>query len=285
MSATSAGNAMGPMARPEPKPGSQAGFTVMEMILAATMGLIILVSGFMLYRSQTKMQLRQGDVNEAQLTVDFVQNAVRTMVVSAGGGLPQMATGLRKAANGKGLVTYVNSKNSACTVPDSINTDTADGIIPVTDPTPLVGSGYAFVTHNEEYSLAEIDTVNVSAKTVKLKDASLEKNLGGVDFVYPVEYCSLYVDTAKNLMKTNLGKAAGYKKIPLAMQIDSLNVSYDVSPDGNGSFSLALTDTTKVSRVKLYLRVKGAHALAGTTARTYETIIGIRRGRLYNRAI
>ena len=264
---------------------AQAGFTLVEMIMAATMGLMILISGFMLYRSQTNMQLRQSDVNESQLTVDFVVNAVRTMVVSAGGGLPQMTTGLRKAASGKGLVSYVNRNNIACAVPDSMNTDTADGIIPVSDAAPMVGAGYAFVTFNEAYALAEIDTVNVATKTVKLKDANKEKNLGGVDFVYPVEYCSLYVDTAKNLIKTNGGKAAGNTKIPLAMQIDSLNISFDFSTDGNGSFSTALTDTTKVSRVKLFVRVKGAHTLAGGTSRSYETIIGIRRGRLYNRAI
>jgi hypothetical protein len=276
------------MTRPIMRPMAQikqAGFTIVEMLLAATMGLAILTSGFMLYRSQTKMQLRQGDVNEAQLTVDYVTNAVRTMVVSAGGGLPQVATGLRKAANGKGLVTYVNRKNAAASVPDGANTDTADGVIPVSDPTSLVGAGYAFITHDDLYALAQIDTVNVGAKTVKLKNALAEKNIGGADFVYPVEYCSLYVDTAKNLIKSLVGTSAANMKIPLATQIDSLSITYDLSTDGNGAFTSALADTAKVSRVKLYVRVSGAHTLAATTKRVYETIIGIRRGRLYNRAI
>jgi hypothetical protein len=264
---------------------SQSGFSLVETIMALTMGLLILVSGIMLYRSQSKMQLKQSDVNESQLTVDFVVNAVRTMVVSAGGGLPQIATGLRKAASGKGLVTYVNRKNLASAVNDSLNTDWTDGILPLNDATPLMGAGFALVARNESFRIVEIDSVNVGSQSVKIKNAGIETALGGADFVYPVEYCSLYVDSAKNLIKTNTGSTVGNKRIPLAMQIDSLYISYDLSPDGNGTFATTLTDSSKVSRVKLFLKVTGAHTLAGNTARTYETIVGIRRGRLYNRAI
>jgi len=263
---------------------NQKGFTLIEMIMASTIGSIILVSGFMLYRSQMKMQLKQGDVNEAQLTVDYVQNAIRTMVVSAGGGLPQMATGLRMTANGAGLVSYVNPKNLATTVPDSLNTDTTNGVIPVLDATPLIGAAWVFVTKDERFFLGKVDTINVPGKVVKLKDANQEKVLGNIDFIYPVVYDSLYVDSAKNLIRATSG-ISNTLKIPLATNIDSMNISFDISTDGSGNFSPTITDTTKVSRVKLYLRVKGAHVLAGSTSRTYETIIGIRRGRLYNKAI
>ncbi len=263
----------------------QGGFTAVEMILASTLGMMILISGFMLYRSQTKMQLKQSDVNEAQLTIDYVTNAVRTMVVSAGGGLPQFSTGIRKPASGNSFVTYVNRSNLASYVVDSLNTSATDGIIPISDATPFVNMGYAVITHDEMYALCEIDTAKVGDKTIKIKNPAAESALGGVDFAYPVEYCSLYVDTAHNLIKTNSGQEAGNLKIPLATQIDSLNISYDISADGNGTFTTAINDTTKISRVKLFIKVKGAHTLVGSTSRSYETIIGIRRGRLYNRAI
>jgi hypothetical protein len=263
----------------------QDGFTLVELMLAGTVGMLVVGSGFMLYRSQTKMHLRQGDVTEAQLTVDYVANTLRTMVVSAGGGLPQGASGLRKCANGRGLSTYVNRGDLSATVVDETNLDLNDGVLPVSDISLFDGAGFVMVSHNEDCLLGEMQSVNAAAKTVTLKDASVESRLAGADFVYPVEYCSLYVDTLGSLRKTLLAEGASQQNIPLALNIDSLDVSFDLSADGNGGFTRSLADSNKVSRVKVYVRVSGAHALAGKSKRAFETIIGVRRGRLYNRAM
>jgi Prokaryotic N-terminal methylation motif len=264
---------------------AQRGFTLVEMMLAGTVGMLVVGSGFMLYRSQTSMHLRQGDVTEAQLTVDYVVNTLRTMVVSAGGGLPQGASGLRKSASGRGLSTYVNRGDLSTTVVDELNLDLNDGVLPVSDVSLFDGSGFVMVSHNEDCLLGEMQSVNVAAKTLTLKDPSLETKLAGADFVYPVEYCSLYVDTLGSLRKTILAEGAAQQNIPLAVNIDSLDVSFDVSADGNGGFTRAITDSSKVSRVKVFVRVKGAHVLAGKSKRSFETIVGVRRGRLYNRAM
>ncbi len=264
---------------------AQRGFTVVEMALAGTVGMLVAGSGFMLYRSQTSMHLRQNDVNEAQLTVDYVVNNLRTMVVSAGGGLPQGASGLRKCVSGRGVSTYVNRDDRSATVVDELNLNPNDGVLPVNDITPFDGTGFIMVSHNEDCLLGEMQSVDVAAKTITLKDPSLETKLTGANFVYPVEYCSLYVDTMGSLRKTILAEGSTLKNIPLAVNIDSLDVSFDVSADGNGGFTRNITDSSKVSRVKVYVRVKGSHALAGATKRSFETIVGVRRGRLYNRAM
>ena len=263
----------------------QRGFTIVELALAGTVGMLVVGSGFMLYRSQTSMSLRQNDVNEAQLTVDYVVNMMRTTIVSAGGGLPQGASGLRKCANGRGISTYVNRLDQSAIVNDDLNANVTDGILPVSDITPFDGSGYIMVSHNEDCLLGEMRSVSIPGKTITLKDTTIESRLAGADFVYPVEYCSLYVDTGGALRRTILGENSTYQNIPLAVNIDSLDVSFDVSPDGNGGFSRAITDSSKVSRVKVYVRIKGAHTLAGSTKRSFETIIGVRRGRLYNRSM
>ncbi|GEM_PF-3697925 len=264
---------------------AQRGFTIVEMALAGTIGMLVVGSGFMLYRSQTTMHLRQNDVNEAQLTVDYVVNMVRTIVVSAGGGLPQGANGLRKCAGGRGVSSYVNREDLSAMVVDDLNTDSTDGIFPVTDITPFDGSGFVMISRNEECMLAEMQSVDIPGKKVRIKDASIETKLAGADFVYPVEYCSLYVDTVGNLRKTILAEGSIWNNIPLAVNIDSLDISYDLSADGNGTFTRNVADSCKVSRVKLYVRVKGAHTLVGSNKRSFETIVGVRRGRLYNRAI
>jgi hypothetical protein len=263
----------------------QGGFTVIELALAGTIGLLAMGSGFMLYRSQTSMHLRQTDINEAQLTLDYVANAMRTTIVSAGGGLPQGVSGLRKCANGRGLATYVNRDDLSSTVPGELNLDPTDGILPVADITPFDGTGYVLVSRNEECRLGMMESVNADAKTVKLKDPSIESGLGGADFIYPVEYCSLYVDTAGALRRTLLAEGAAQKDIPLALNIDSLDISFDLSPEGNGGFTRDISDSSKVSRVKVFVRVKAAHAFAGSPKRSFETIVGVRRGRLYNRAM
>jgi hypothetical protein len=271
--------------------GRQGGFSLAELAIAGTIGFMALSLGLMLYRTQSKMHLRQTDVNEAQLTVDYVVNAMRTMVISAGGGLPQMANGLRKAAGGKGIVTYVNPLNLVATVADGAYDDTSadnDGVIPLKDARPLVGYPLVMITHNEDFYLAKVQALDTVLKTLTLQQAWMEDTLDGVDFVYPVDYCSLYVDTAKNLIKTWVGKDTSFQNIPLAQGIDSLSLTFDLSPDGNAkdsSFTPNVADSNKVSRVKLSLRVRGLHTpLAGSTFRKYETIIGVRRGRLYNKA-
>jgi hypothetical protein len=273
------------MKRGKSAPRGERGFSVMELAIAGTVGMLVVGSGFMLYRSQTKMHLRQNDVNEAQLTVDYVVNTVRTAVVSAGGGLPQGANGLRKCAGGRGLSSYVNREDKSAIVVDELNLDTTDGIFPVTDITPFDGSGYVMISRNEECLLAEMLSVNVPEKKVRLKNAALEAKMVGADFMYPVEYCSLYVDAAGSLRKTILAEGSAWNNIPLAINIDSLDIGYDLSADGNGSFSRNVADSNKISRVKIYVRVKGSHKLAGSTKRSFETIVGVRRGRLYNRAI
>jgi hypothetical protein len=270
----------GPCAAP-----GRNGFTVIEFVLAGTIGLLAMGSGFMLYRSQTSMHLRQIDINEAQLTLDYVANVMRTTIVSAGGGLPQGVSGLRKNGNGRGLTTYVNREDLSSTVADELNLDPADGILPVNDITPFDGTGYVMVSRNEDCRLGVMESVNTAAKTVKLKDPSIESALGGADFIYPVEYCSLYVDTTGALRKTLLAEGVAQKDIPLALNIDSMDVSFDQSPDGNGAFTRNITDSSKVSRVKVYVRVKAAHAFTSTPKRSFETIVGVRRGRLYNRAM
>jgi hypothetical protein len=108
----------------------QRGFSIVEMAMAGTVGMLVVGSGFMLYRSQTTMHLRQNDVNEAQLTVDYVANTVRTLVVSAGGGLPQGANGLRKCASGRGVSSYVNREDLSAMVVDELNTDTTPSTAP-----------------------------------------------------------------------------------------------------------------------------------------------------------
>ncbi|MDB5048296.1 MAG: hypothetical protein JWO30_1367 [Fibrobacteres bacterium] len=263
----------------------QSGFTIVEMALAGTIGMLVVGSGFMLYRSQTSMHLRQNDVNEAQLTVDYVVNMMRTTVVSAGGGLPQGASGLRKCAAGRGVATYVNRDDLSSIVVDDLNLSLTDGVLPVNDITPFDGAGYIMVSHNEDCLLGEMQSVNTAAKTITLKDPTIESKLAGADFVYPVEYCSLFVDTMGSLRKTILAEGSTMKNIPLAVNIDSLDVSFDVSLEGNGSFIRNITDSSKVSRVRVYVRVKGAHTLVGAMKRNFETIIGVRRGRLYNRAM
>ncbi|HKP96568.1 MAG TPA: hypothetical protein VJ385_12490 [Fibrobacteria bacterium] len=264
---------------------SQRGFTVVELALAGTVGMLVVGSGFMLYRSQTGMHLRQNDVNEAQLTVDYVANLMRTTIVSAGGGLPQGASGLRKCAAGRGVATYVNRDDLSSVVVDELNLDPADGVLPVADVTPFDGTGFVMLSHNEDCLLGEMQGVNPGAKTITLKDPTVEAKLAGADFVYPVEYCSLFVDTGGALRRTILAEGSAMKDIPLAVNIDSLDVSFDVSPEGNGGFTRNITDSSRVSRVKVYVRVKGSHALAGATKRSFETIVGVRRGRLYNRAM
>ncbi|MEO6095193.1 MAG: hypothetical protein ABIW76_05800 [Fibrobacteria bacterium] len=265
--------------------GGQNGFSIVEMAMAGTIGMLVAGSGFMLYRSQTTMHLRQNDVNEAQLTVDYVANIVRTLVVSAGGGLPQGANGLRKCASGRGVSSYVNREDLSAMVVDELNTDLTDGVFPVSDITPFDGSGFVMISRNEECMLAEMLSVDVAAKQVRLKNAALEATLAGADFIYPVEYCSLYVDTAGALRKTIVAEGSVWNNIPLAVNIDSLDISYDLSADGNGTFTRNVADSNKVSRVKLFVRVKGAHKLVGSTRRNFETIVGVRRGRLYNRSI
>jgi hypothetical protein len=141
------------------------------------------------------------------------------------------------------------------------------------------------ISRNEECLLAEMESVDVAGKKVRLKNAALEAKMVGADFIYPVEYCSLYVDTTGALRKTILAEGTSWTNIPLAVNIDSLDISYDLSADGNGTFTRNIADSSKVSRVKLYVRVKGAHTLVGSTKRSFETIVGVRRGRLYNRAI
>jgi hypothetical protein len=279
---------LNPLKRPD-GPEYSRGFSLAEMAIAGTVGFLAVSIGLMLYRAQSKMHLRQTDVNEAQLTVDYVANAMRTLVVSAGGGLPQMVNGLRPAAGGKGLVAYVNPLNLVATVPDGAYADSTaadDGIVPVTDVTPILNTSTVLLTFNENFALAGVQSIDTVAKIIVLKNVAAESSLGGVQFVYPVDYCSLYVDSARNLKKTFIGKSSTFQNIPLAQGIDSISVTYDLSSDGNGTFTNAVADSNKVSRVKLYLRVKGLHSpLAGSTFRKYETIIGVRRGRLYNKAV
>lgn len=252
--------------------------------MAGTMGFMTLTMGFMLYQSQSRMSARQEDVNEAQLTIDYTVNLIRTLAVSAGGGLPQMANGLRRQGSNRGFVTYYNPDDAVSAVQEDLNTDTADGLLPVADPSVFAGVGYAFVTRNEEFVLSRLLP---GAGTGRIKvEASAEQGLGGADFAYPVEYCSLFVDNQGFLRKTFVGRTSeDDRNIPLAAGIDSLQISYDLGSAGNGSFSTSVNDSSRVSRVKVYLRVKGAHTLSGSAKRNYETIVGIRRGRLYNRAI
>jgi hypothetical protein len=246
---------------------------------------MVLSLGFMLYRSQTKMNLRQSDAAEAQLTIDYLVNSMRTMVVSAGGGLPQMANGIRKHATGKGITTYVNSlEASSAVVLDSVS-DTTDGVIQVVDIAPFTEAAFVLLTRNEEIALARVASVDVPGEKIHLADPSQEDRLGGGAFAYPVEYCSLFVDVDSTLRKSMVGKSESHTRVPLAVNVDSIDVSYDLSPAGNGTFTNAVTDSSKISRVKLFVRVSGEHRLAGTTKRSYETIIGVRRGRLYNGAI
>ena len=271
-----------------------SGFTLVEMVITGTLGLLLASSGFMLYRSQAKMSLKQSDVNEAQLTVDYLMNTVRTMAVSAGGGLPQMANGIRKQATGKGMITYVNPKtlyqissgfttaSLSTLVSQSLNTNITDGSIPVTDITMFDSVAFVYLSRNDKGALAKVSSIDVSGKKVVLGTPSIESGLGGVDFVYPVQYCSLYVDSAKYLRRTYVGKSSGYAQVPLALNIDSLNITYDVSSDGTGSFTNNVTDSSDVSRVKIFVRVKGGHKGSSQIGRNYETIVGIRRGRLFN---
>jgi len=263
----------------------QRGFTLIEMALAGTMGLAVLTTGFALYRYQTRTQITQSDSTDAQMTIDYIVSSVRTLAVSAGGGLPQAANGLRHQKNAKGLTVYYNPEDASTTVDQALNTNLTDGVLPVTDITLFMEAGYVLVMNDTATALSAIGSVDWANDKITLATPSIEANLGQIDLVYPVYYCSLYVDGTGNLRKSFLGQGASLKRIPLAQNIDSLNISYDVSSEGNGAFITTLTDANKISRVKIFVRIRPSHAIAGSRNRTFETIIGIRRGRLYNRTI
>ncbi len=261
----------------------EAGFTLIEAILAATIGLIVLTSGFFLYKSQTSMSLKQEDTNTSLMTIDYVVDMVRTMVISAGGGLPQMVNGLRSQGDGTGLVAYFNP-NDLYTAVTSANTDTTDGVIPVAQASIFDSAGYVLLTNGDAFALSAISSLDTAAKTLTVP-AAVETALGKADFAYPVVYDSLYVDGSRYLRQTQVNQGTDNANVPLAFDIDSLNLSYDVSANGDGTFSDSINDSSKVSRVKVFIRVKAEHTAAGSATRQYETIVGIRRGRLYNRGV
>lgn len=246
-------------------------------MIALILGVIIYLIGFNFYLAHFREQVRETDVNAAQQTVSYATNLIRDKVISAGGGLPMSTSGIVGNSGNHLLCAYNNPTNNFASFDAVNNHAKKDGRLPVDTIDIFDGASYVYVVGNGD-TLLKITQIHVQNKWIKV-DPKIDEDVFAPQYLYPVMMQCIYLDA--DSLKMDTTQTPSPSGVPLAIHIDTLQVSFDCSRNGNGTFTNSVNSGQIISRVKVYVVARGRQTASGVVvSRRLETTIGIRRGRI-----
>lgn len=219
---------------------TQAGFSLLELLIASFIGFMAMVGILYLYKSQHKNMMLQGGASEMRMNGQFTLNEAQYYLARAGLGLPANFKNLFESSGDLVIRANPSKKSSQASMDPSSNTSVTVFRIPGADTALFSGRAYAAapVTGGVlESAILGVAPMAGDPASALVSLAGDKNAFAPATILYPVERVRLHrcggtgSDTAEGdfrVLPENPGKRPGLKQdsLTLAEGIESLSYRY-----------------------------------------------------------
>jgi hypothetical protein len=283
------------MNRPcRPASRGQAGFSLVELLVASLIGTMAILGILYLYKSQHKTMLVQSGASEMRMNGQFTLNEAQYYLGHAGLGLPSNFGNLLES--GGDLVIRMNTAKKSCPAAMDPASNTSVTYFRIARTDTALFSGKAFAASLLGSGVVEAPIVGVAPKSGDPAGALIalagdKSGFSAATTLYPVERVRLHrcsgegADTAEGdfrILQEDPGKRAGLRQdsLTLAEGIESLGYRYFLLNRDSAAFIPSRLDSLQRIEIRVVARSRIKDRDAGGDGYKRDTLtakVGYRR--------